>query len=88
MVRQLVDPEDPVAAVGRREGGLGEPAAACSGSEGSVASAVDSVVGHWDILSYACHPGVVEGSRSAAGRVAGRGVWAVPSACSQTQSQT
>ena len=88
MVRQLVVPEDPVAAVGRREDGLGGPAAACSGSEGSVASAVGSVSGHWDILNYACHPGVVGGSRSAAGRVAGRGVWVVPSACSQTQSPT
>lgn len=88
MVRQLVDPEDPVAAVGRREGGLGGPAAACSGSEGSIASAVGSVLGHWDIQNYACHPGVVEDSRSAAGRAAGRGVWAVPSACSQTQSPT
>jgi hypothetical protein len=87
-VRQLVDPEDPFAAVGRRERGLDVLAAACSGSEGSVASAAGSAAGHWDIRSCACHPGVLEGSRSAAGRVADRGVWAAPSACSQTQSPT
>lgn len=69
MVRQLVDPEDPFAAVGHRERGLGGLAAAYSDSEGSVASAADFVAGHWDILNCACHPDVAEGSRLAAGRV-------------------
>jgi hypothetical protein len=87
-VRQLVDPEDPFAAVGRRAHGLDGLAAACSGSEESVASAAGSAAGHWDILSYAYRPGVAEDSRSAAGRVAGRVVWAVPSAYSQIQSLT
>jgi hypothetical protein len=83
-VRQLVDPEDPVAAVDRRERGLDGLAAACSGSGESVASAAGFAADHWDILSYACRPGVVEGIRSAAVRV----VWAAPSACSPTQSPT
>ena len=83
-MRQLVDPEDPFAAVGRRERGLDGLAAACSDLEESVASAAGFAAGHWDIPNYACRPGVVEGSRLAAGRV----VWAALSACSQTQSPT
>lgn len=84
MVRQLVDPEDPFAAVGRRERGLGGLAAACSGSEELDAFAAGSVAGHWDILKYACHPGGVEGSRLVVAQV----VWVVPSACIQTPIPT